>query len=93
MLMRPKFADPCLKVPEYNFAVSAIVQNTMDHGLHLALTFLDLKNAFRSVSNMPINDTLAHVKLPQEICTYISNTYSKLSAYVATKNGLQSIFK
>lgn len=58
----------------------------MEHGLPLALTFLDLKNAFGSVSHKLINDMLSHIKLPEEIRTYISSSYLKLSAYVTTKS-------
>ena len=71
---------------EHIFAVSAIVQNAIQHGLPLSLTFLDLKNAFGSVSHNLIYDMLSHIKLPSEICAYISSSYSNLSAYVSTKN-------
>ena len=36
---------------EHIFSVSAIVQNALQHGLPLAMTFLDLANAFGSVSH------------------------------------------
>ena len=34
---------------EHIFALSAIVQNAIDHGLPIAVTLLDLKNAFGSI--------------------------------------------
>ena len=60
--------------------------NPMNHGLPLALTFLDLKNAFGSVSHKLINDMLSHIRLPTQVRAYISSTYSKISAYVSTKH-------
>ena len=67
---------------EHIFAVSAIIQNAIQHGLPLSLTFLDLENAFGSVSHDLINDILAHIKLPEEIRACVSDSYSKLCAYV-----------
>ena len=78
---------------EHIFAVSAIIQNAIQHGLPLSLTFLDLENAFGSVSHDLINDILAHIKLPAEIRAYVSDSYSKLCAYVATKNWSASKFQ
>ena len=67
------------------FTVSAIVQNALQHGLPLAMTFLDLENAFGSVSHELILDVLSHCQLPQEVISYVANLYSKLTAYVKTK--------
>ena len=71
---------------EYIFAMSAIIQNARAHNSPLAVTFLDLKNAFGSVSHSLIRDMLAHIRLPPEICSYINSTYSQLTAYVETKD-------
>ena len=71
---------------EHIFAMSAIIQNARAYGAPLAVTFLDLKNAFGSVSHTLIRDMLTHIKLPQEIRSYINSTYSQLKAYVVTKD-------
>ena len=49
------------------------------------MSFLDLKNAFGSVSHLLIRDMLHHIKLPKPIIAYIINGYSQLSAFVKTK--------
>ena len=74
------------------FAVSAIIQNAIQHGLPFAVTFLDLENAFSSVSHGLISDVLSHCKLPNQI-TYITNLYSKLTGYVKTKEWTTDTFK
>ena len=51
----------------------------------LTVTFLDLQNAFGSVAHELITDILAHIKLPDNLVSYISDGYSKLTEYVKTK--------
>ena len=70
---------------EHIFAVSAIVQNALQNGLPFAMTFLDLQNAFGSISHHLILDVLVHCRLPEQITAYITDLYSKLMAYVKTK--------
>jgi hypothetical protein len=70
---------------EHIFAMSAIIQNAYAHGSPLSVTFLDLKNAFGSISHLLIRDMLAHIRLPPEICSFINSTYSQLTGYVVTK--------
>ena len=55
------------------------------HGLPLAMTFLDLENAFGSISHEIFLNVLLHYRLPQEIITYIADLYMNLTAYVKTK--------
>ena len=57
------------------------------------MTFLDLENAFGSVSHELILDMLSHSKLPPEVISYIANLYSKLTAYVKMKNWSTDNFK
>ena len=71
---------------EHIFTVSAIVQNAIQLRLPLAMTFLDLANAFGSISHDLILDMISHCRLPQEISAYILSLYSKLTAYVKTKD-------
>ena len=51
----------------------------------LSVNFLDLKNAFGSVAHRLIKDMLAHVKIPDEVISYVMDRYSKLSGVVKTK--------
>ena len=78
---------------EHIFSVSAIIQNAIEHGLPLAMTFLDLENAFGSVSHELILDMLVHCNLPQEVISYIASLYSKLTAYVKTRKWSTDKFK
>ena len=71
---------------EHTFAITSILDNAIQHGLPLALTFLDLKNAFGSIANPLIRDMLYHIKLPTQVLSHIMDGYSKLSASVKTKN-------
>ena len=70
---------------EHVFAISCILDNAINQGLPLAITFLDLKNAFGSIAHSLIRDMFDHMKLPSQITSYIMNGYSKLSAIVKTK--------
>ena len=62
---------------EHIFAISAIIQNAVQNGLPLSVTFLDLKNAFGSVPHQLTYDMLAHIQLPDEVRSYISSAYSQ----------------
>ena len=68
------------------------MQNSLQHVLPLFMT-LDLENAFGFVSHELILDMLSHCKLPPEVISYIANLYSKLTAYVKTKNWSTDKFK
>ena len=64
----------------------------MHHGLPLSVTFLDLKNAFGSVSHQLIVDMLDHVGVPRQLRSYITSAYLQLSAYVVSKKWSTPIF-
>ena len=92
--MKNNFVDPSLQkgflsgingTVEHVFAITSILDNAIQQGLPLALTFLDLKNAFGSIAHPLIRDMLNHIKLPSQVISYIMNCYSKLSATVKTK--------
>ena len=63
-----------------------MIDNARVNSLPLSLTFIDLRNAFGSVSHDYIQDILEYVQLPKEVQEYISAFYGKLSAYIATKD-------
>ena len=56
----------------------AIIENARNMECHLYITFLDLANAFRSISHQLINDMLIHVQLPASIIGYLEDLYYKL---------------
>ena len=58
---------------EHIFAVTAMIQNAIHHGLPIAITFLDLANAFGSISHQLIQDIIIHCRLPSKIIAYISS--------------------
>ena len=45
-------------IDEHTFAVTAVIQNAVHHGLPIAITFLDLANAFGSISHEPLDIAL-----------------------------------
>lgn len=72
--------------------VSSIVQNAIQHGLPLALTFLNLENIFGSISHQLILDMMTHCRIPPEITNYIMSLYSNLTGYVKTRKWSIDVF-
>ena len=66
---------------EHIFTTTSIIEHAKRNGLPVSISFLDLKNAFGSVSHKLISDILYHIKLPTSVRDYINNTYSKLQAF------------
>ncbi len=77
---------------EHIFALSSLLENAFKHGLPLTVTFLDLKNAFGSVSHRMIYDMLAQINLPIEVINYIRSSYSKLKGTILTKEWSTTTF-
>ena len=79
---------------EHIFTTTAIIDDAIQHDSPLAVTFLDLQNAFGSVAHGLITDILTHIKLPDSLLiTYISNGYSKLTASVKTEDWRTPMFE
>ena len=78
---------------EHIFAICSILDNAIQHGLPLAMSFLDLSNAFGSVSHLLIRDILHHIQLPTEFTTYVINSYAQLAGCVKTKRWSTPNFK
>ena len=70
---------------EHVFAIQSII-NAMDHSLPLSLSFIDLKNAFGSISHNYISDIIKLIKLPTQFTRYLTNLYSSISAHISTKD-------
>ena len=69
---------------EHIISVSVIFNNALLHHL-LAMTFIDLKNSFKSVLHSYIDDILEHISLPVEFHSYISSLYLELVGFIETK--------
>ena len=67
---------------EHIFAVQSIFDNAPRNSLPIALTFIDLRNAFGSVTHQYIHDVLKYINLPTPINQYVQNLYSPLSAHM-----------
>ena len=71
---------------EHVFAMQSMIINAMDHSLPLSLSFIDLKNAFGSISHNYISDIIKLIKLLTQFTSYLTNLYSSISAHISTKD-------
>jgi hypothetical protein len=72
-------------VMEHILSVNALINNAGIHKLSLATTFVDLCNAFGSISHQYLLNMLSLVRLPSNVYDYIKDMYSKLRTYFTTK--------
>ena len=56
---------------EHIFALNAIHDQTIEQKRDLSISFLDLKNAFGSVSHSLIFEILCHLQIPLQVTNYI----------------------
>lgn len=54
--------------------------------------FLDLRNAFGSLSHQLIVDVLKHVSIPTPVIGYINNTYSQLKGFTSSPDWTMDLF-
>ena len=73
--------------------MSAILDNALLHQPSLAMTFINLKNSFGSVSHSYIDDILEHISLPVKFSSYISSLYSELVGFIETKEWKTTLFQ
>ena len=74
------------------FSVTSIIEHARSNNLPLAMTFIDLHNAFGCISHKLVQDMLYHLKIPACVNNYIADMYSHLSAFVSTKQWSTSSF-
>ena len=79
-------------VMEHIAATTAIIENARSTQCPLYITFLDLANAFGSVSHQFIHDMLVHAQLPSPVVGYLQDLYSKLQAFVSTPDWCTDTF-
>ena len=77
---------------EHILATTAILENAKSLGLPLNITFLDLSNAFGSISHQLINDMLKYVKVPNAVSSYVTNAYSQLKAFTHSRTWNTDLF-
>ena len=70
---------------EHIYTLSTILQDSTTYKKPLMMTFLDLKNAFGSVSQSLIFDMLNVVKVPNFFSCYVESFYSLLSVAISGK--------
>ena len=78
---------------EHIFSVSAILDNALLHQPSLAMTFINLKNSFGSVSHSYIDDILEHISLPVKFSSYMSSLYSEIVGFIETKEWKTALFQ
>ena len=78
---------------EHIFSICSILDNAIQHGLPLAISFLDLRNTFGSIAHNLIKDILHHIQLPDNFVSYISASYAQLSGLVKTKHRHTPVFQ
>ena len=71
---------------EHIYTLSTILQDSTTYKKPLMMMFLDLKNAFGSVSHRLIFDMLNIVKVPNFFSCYVESFYSLLLVVISTKN-------
>ncbi|XP_065896220.1 uncharacterized protein [Dysidea avara] len=69
---------------EHIYSLSAIMQDALSNKKPLMVTFIDLKNAFGSVSHHLIFDMLRAVKVPSSFFNYVFSFYSQLSVTITS---------
>ena len=79
-------------VLEHIYTTSAIVNNAKANGLPLFMTFLDLANAFGSISHQFIQDMLNYVAVPDQVTKYICDAYSNLRGFVSSSSWTTEFF-
>ena len=72
-------------VIEHIPALNAILDQARELRLPLSITFLDLKNAFESVSHDLITDMFQLVRIPDKISNYIQHCYRSMTAYIQSE--------
>ncbi len=67
---------------EHTFVMNELLANARSRKRTLHVTFFDLADAFGSVEHNLIHHTMERNKLPNSICLYIQNLYSRLEGEV-----------
>ena len=67
---------------EHIFTLTSIIDHAPKNDLSLIITFIDLKNAFGSISHSFMKDTMFHMKVPDNIIKYITNPYDSLTGFI-----------
>jgi len=71
-------------VSEHQAKLAAVIRSVKQKKHSLALTWLDITNAYGSVHHSLIQFSLAHYHAPPEFCKLLQSWYSGLSATIST---------
>ena len=71
---------------EHVQVIQEVIEHAKANHKSAYITWIDLMDAFGSVSHMLINIVLKHYHLPEQIISYIHDIYSKLKGRVKTKD-------
>ena len=71
---------------EHVQVIQEVIQDAKFHKKTVHITWVDLIDAFGSLSHMLINHVLLHYHLPTQIIKYIADIYSKLKGRIKTKD-------
>ena len=75
---------------EHFFTITAMIEHARLNGIPLTLTFVDLQNAFGSISHRLVVDILAHLRIPSSVV--IQDMFDHLQAFVSTKRWSTPLF-
>ncbi len=83
-----KSARPSEGCYEHTFILQSLVLDAKRHNKNLCMAWLDLRNAFGSVSHDVILVTLSHLGVPDSVVNLIKNIYTNASTEVRTSAGV-----
>ena len=82
-----KSARPSEGCYEHTYILQSLVLDAKRHSKDLYLSWLDLKNAFGSISHDVIQITLKHLGVPDGIVELVNNVYTNATTVVTTPSG------
>ena len=85
-----KSARPSEGCYEHTFMLKSIVADARRRKQKLCIAWLDLRNAFGSVSHQVIRSSLRHVGVPPDMVALIMNAYAGASTTILTPGGRTS---
>ena len=77
---------------EHTFVMNELLANARNKKKTIHVTYFDLADAFGSVEHNLINHTLQRNGLPNSVCKYVENLYSRLQGQVKGPNWMSSPF-
>ena len=73
-------------------SMTANIENARSMQYSLHITFLNLADAFGSISHQLIHDMLTQIQLPPPVVQHLGDVHSKLQAFVSTPDWNTDVF-